>query len=86
MRIEGEFMTPSTPTLYDDWLARRERLAEAGGGEADWRAVELRLLGLPSAALPGLAGGRPAGPVPAAPAACSSTIGRLSSIITSAGA
>jgi hypothetical protein len=37
-------MTPSTRTLYDDWLARRARLAEAGGGEADWRAVELRLL------------------------------------------
>ncbi len=37
-------MTPSTRTLYDDWLARRAQLAEAGGGEADWRAVELRLL------------------------------------------
>ncbi len=31
-------------TLYDDWQSRRQRLAEAAGGEADYRAVELRLL------------------------------------------
>ena len=31
-------------TLYDDWQTRRRRLAETAGGEADRRAVELRLL------------------------------------------
>jgi hypothetical protein len=31
-------------TLYDDWQARRERLAAAAGKEGDYRAVEMRLL------------------------------------------
>jgi len=31
-------------TLYDDWQSRRRRLAESAVGEADYRAVELRLL------------------------------------------
>jgi hypothetical protein len=35
---------PTAPTLYDDWKARRARLAEAPGGDADCRAVEMQLL------------------------------------------
>ena len=78
-------MTPSTRTLYDDWLARRAQLAAAGGGAADWRAVELRLLDFllrryrdsPEAARPARF------PLPSG---VLSTIGRLSCITTSAGA
>ncbi len=35
---------PTARTLYDDWKARRERLADASGGAAGYDAVEMRLL------------------------------------------
>ena len=35
---------PTARTLYDDWKARRERLAHASGGAAGHAAVEMRLL------------------------------------------
>ncbi len=35
---------PTARTLYDDWKARRERLAHASGGAAGYEAVEMRLL------------------------------------------
>jgi hypothetical protein len=35
---------PEARTLYDDWKARRERLAHASGGAAGYMAVEMRLL------------------------------------------
>ncbi len=35
---------PKARTLYDDWKARRERLAHASGGAAGYEAVEMRLL------------------------------------------
>ena len=35
---------PTVRTLYDDWKARRERLAHASGGAAGYEALEMRLL------------------------------------------
>ena len=35
---------PNVRTLYDDWQARRQRLERMPGEEADYRAVEIRLL------------------------------------------
>ena len=74
---------PTARTLYDDWKARRERLAQASGGAAGHQAVEMRLLDYllrryqdsPEAARPARF---PLPPI------CSSIIGRLSFTITSA--
>jgi hypothetical protein len=35
---------PKERTLYDDWKARRERLAHVSSGAAGYRAIEMRLL------------------------------------------
>ena len=56
----GMDTNPKARTLYDDWQARRARLAEMAGEAADVHAVELRLLdyllrryqGMPEAARP----------------------------------
>jgi hypothetical protein len=42
--MAGTDTNPNVRTLYDDWQARRQRLAGVVGGDADYRAVELRLL------------------------------------------
>ena len=35
---------PKARTIYDDWKARRQRLADASTGAAGYQAVEMRLL------------------------------------------
>lgn len=58
--MDGMDSDPKTPTLYDDWQARRARLAQVAAEAADYHVVELRLLdyllrryqGSPQAALP----------------------------------
>ena len=42
--MAGTTTDPNVRTLYDDWQSRRRRLAETASGDADYRAVELRLL------------------------------------------
>ena len=76
---------PKARTLYDDWQARRERLAGAAGGEADYRAVEMRLLDF-CCGDTGLRRKPPGPPGFLCRRASLSTIGQSSSIITSAGA
>jgi hypothetical protein len=42
--MASAMVNPTARTLYDDWKARREQLACAEGGTAEYRAVEIRLL------------------------------------------